>query len=218
MKIYLTAFISLLVITSCNSSKSKEETKQETTNDTVTSVPPVLVADTQVVPADTVVPTGNGWQHIGDLSLGMKASALTELIGKPTSRSKAEEWGADGLMHQDWVYKTKGITLNISSDKSSTGPEVFSITLTSPSTYKTKKNIGIGSTYQEVRDAYSKDIDPTATDKTTITVGSVYGGLFLILRMIRWRRYLLGLLLNKAFSIPLFYYLLFILTVFTFLS
>lgn len=165
-----------MVITSCNSNKSNTETKLETSKDTVTTTVLVPVRDTLVTTTDTVAPTGNGWEKIGDLSLGMKASKLTELIGKPTSRSRAEEWGADGLTHQDWVYKTKGISLNISSDKYS-GPEVFSITITSPCAYKTKMNVGIGSSYQEVRDAYSKDIDPTATDKTTITVGSVYGGI-----------------------------------------
>jgi hypothetical protein len=35
----------------------------------------------------------------------------------------------------------------------------------------------IGSSYAEVQEAYKKDIDPEATDKTQITVGSVYGGI-----------------------------------------
>ena len=54
---------------------------------------------------------------------------------------------------------------------------VFSITITSPCGFRTKKNMGIGSTYKEVMAAYENDIDKSFTDKNSITVGSVYGGI-----------------------------------------
>jgi len=99
-----------------------------------------------------------------------------KLLGEPASKSKAVEWGADGLMHQDWIYKSKGITVNM--DKSKEGTQtIFSITVSSPCTFKTRKNMGIGSTYKEVMAAYEKKIDKTASDNKTITVGSVYGGI-----------------------------------------
>lgn len=95
----------------------------------------------------------------------------------PDSRSKAIEWAADGLLHEDWGWKSSGLVLNMSSDKTNIDStlSIYSITAIAPCFFKTKAGIGIGSSYAEVQAAYKKDIDPEATDKTQITVGSVYG-------------------------------------------
>ena len=114
---------------------------------------------------------------VGELSLGLSQTTITGLLGQPDSKSKAEKWDADGLMHQDWFYKSKGITLNMEGEKNQAELSIFSITITDPCGYKTKKNMGIGSTYKEVMAAYENDIDKSFTDKTSITVGSVYGGI-----------------------------------------
>ena len=75
---------------------------------------------------------------------------------------------------------------------------IFSITITKPCTFKTKRNIGIGSTYKEVMAAYEKEIDKSATDNKTITVGSVYGGIiFHLVKMIKQILFLLERLQNK---------------------
>jgi hypothetical protein len=175
MKIYLTGAIIALAISACNSGKSKEET-EPVKEDTAVMMRPGQNSRTAGPNYTDTVP-GNEWEKIGDLSLGMKASNTTELLGQPSSKSKAEEWGADGMMHQDWFYKDKGIALNMASDKDLADQHIFSITITSPCAFKTKKGMGIGSSYAEVMAAYEKEIDRSAIDKTTITVGSVYGGI-----------------------------------------
>jgi hypothetical protein len=52
--------------------------------------------------------------------------------------------------------------------------------------------MGMGSSYAEVETAYKKDIDPEATDKTQITVGSVYGGIIFSFRNDKVSRIFLG--------------------------
>ncbi|MEI2737854.1 MAG: hypothetical protein V9F01_03615 [Chitinophagaceae bacterium] len=172
MKFTFAAACFLLVLASCNSSKSKDDAKPEI-KDTAVNVADSLSGHSPKDSAAGEADLGGA----GDITLGLSAAKITELLGQPESKSKAIEWGADGLMHQDWMYKSKGIALNMSSDKADAGQTVFSITISSPCTLKTKMNMGIGSSYKEVMAAYEKSIDREATDNKTITVGSVYGGI-----------------------------------------
>jgi len=174
MKALLITLTTALFMTGCNSKKSTTETEPMYVKDSS----PVIAADT-AHPA-TINETAKETPDlggVGELSLDLNQAKVIELLGQPVSKSKAEEWGADGLIHQDWVYKDKGISLNMSNEKGQAAQVISSITINSPCTYKTKMNVGIGSTYEEVKAAYDKDIDKENTDNKTITVGSVYGGI-----------------------------------------
>lgn len=165
----------LIVITGFIACKSK--TKVEATPETEKSG-----KDTIVAHPDTAITTGSGKidiESFGDIKLGQHYSEVIKALGKPDSKSKATEWGADGLLHEDWAWTGKGLSLNMSSDKANVDSSLtlFSITAKSPCSFKTKSGAGIGNTYSEVQEAYKRDIDATATDKTQITVGSVYGGI-----------------------------------------
>jgi hypothetical protein len=172
MKILLPAAAIVLLMTSCNSNKSGKEADPVVTTDTT-----VIVQDTSKGSIKDTAAAEPGLGGIGDLALGMRDTKAIALLGEPESKSKAVEWGADGLMHQDWIYTSKGITLNMDNSKGGSTQSVFSITASSPCTWKTKMNMGIGSTYKEVMAAYEKEVDKTASDNKTITVGSVYGGI-----------------------------------------
>ncbi|HEV7780746.1 MAG TPA: hypothetical protein VGO58_05745 [Chitinophagaceae bacterium] len=171
-----TLFILLVtvLISSCNSDKSKEEAKTTDNKDSIGGT----IADTAGHPAlkDTEVPL-NGLDMIDGLILGLVDSKTIEELGQPDSKSKAEEWDADGLIHQDWKYRSKGITLNMSGEKKDATQQIFSITITTPSGLKTSRNIGIGSDYKDVMAAYQKEIDKEASIENMIVVGSVYGGI-----------------------------------------
>jgi hypothetical protein len=160
------------IIMSCNAGKKEEETNSK--KDTVITVVPDTT--NQQLPKNSATSEAD-LVTIGDLSLGLTQSKTIELLEQPDSKGKAEEWGADGLVHQDWVYQTKGITINMDQNINLAEQTIFSIQITKPCNFKTKRNVGIGSTYQEVQVAYEKKIDKTATDNNTITVGSVYGGI-----------------------------------------
>lgn len=164
-----------LLVASCNSNKSKEEAKPITNQDTITGKAPDSANNN--LSKDTTVVKETEWKSIGELSLGLSQPTITGLLGQPDSKSKAEKWDADGLIHQDWLYQSRGIMVNMESDNTHGDPNIFSITITSPCGFRTKKNMGIGSTYKEVMAAYENDIDKSFTDKNSITVGSVYGGI-----------------------------------------
>jgi hypothetical protein len=133
-------------------------------------------------------------ESFGDIKLGQPYLEMQRVLGAPDTKSPAIEWAADGLMHEDWTWKNKGLVLNMSSDKNNVSGTmvIFTITATALCTFKTKAGMGIGSSYSEVRDAYEKDIDPEATDKTQITVGSVYGGIIFNFKNDKAERVFLG--------------------------
>lgn len=175
MSYFLVTISIALLVVSCSSNKAKEEAKTTADKDTIE----VRAADvaSNNLPKDTIVTKDTDLGGVGELSLGFGQTKITGLLGQPDSKSNAQEWGADGLIHQDWFYRSKGIIVNMNGEKSEGELTVFSITISSPCGFKTKKNMGIGSTYKDVMAAYEKDIDKSFTDKKSITVGSVYGGI-----------------------------------------
>jgi hypothetical protein len=121
---------------------------------------------------------------LGTLKLGQSYRLVQETIGPPDSKSKATEWAADGLLHEDWTWKKSGLVMNMSSDKNNKDSTlaIFSITAIAPCDLKTKAGIGIGSSHAEVEAAYKDAIDPYSSNKDMITVGDLYGGIFLTFR------------------------------------
>ena len=175
MKLFLVTVTIAFLIASCNSNNTKEEAKTSENKDTIEVKTVDAVSNN--LPNDTTAAKEIDLGGVGELSLGLGQTKIAGLLGQPESKSKAEGWDADGLIHQDWFYRSKGIILNMNGEKNEGELTVFSITISSPCGFKTKKNMGIGSTYKEVMAAYEKDIDKSFTDKKSITVGSVYGGI-----------------------------------------
>lgn len=171
MKLLL-LLVSLSLILGCNSGKKEEK---KVTEDTTKVSPP---ADNP--PGVDTQPAGKiDIESFGDLKLGQSSNDLLKILGEPEVKSRAVEWAADGLVHQDWVWNKKGLEIGVSyeNEKETTTGKIWAITAFAPCLYKTKAGMGIGNTYAEVENAYKRDIDPEATDKTQITVGSVYGGI-----------------------------------------
>jgi hypothetical protein len=172
MKQYL-LLAGITLFAACNSGK-----KEDTNKEIIDSVTMPLPESTQV----NTAPPGAGKIDIetfGDIKIGQPHVKTITAIGQPDKKSKAEEWAADGQMHQDWTYTSKGLALNMSFAKGSTDTAgyVFSITANSNCAFKTRANMGIGSTYAEVQKVYKRDIDAASTTKDQITVGSIYGGI-----------------------------------------
>ncbi len=172
-------FSSVLLLISCNSGKKDNDGTETKTDGTVTELP----VDTVPPPPDAT--TGKiDIESFGEIKLGLGYSDVLKALGEPDTKSKAQEWGADGLMHEDWNWKDKGLVLNLSSEKSSAEATraVFSITANAPCTFKTRAGMGIGSTAAEVQEAYKRDINPEESSKEQITVGSIYGGIIFTIK------------------------------------
>jgi len=107
---------------------------------------------------------------------------VVKLLGEPEKKSEPAVWGSDGLEHQTWYYSSKGIELDLRKNDENR-QVVYSIKLDKPCTMKTSRSIGIGSTKEEVLNAYREEIDPEEnnSDSQALVAGSVYGGLIFTL-------------------------------------
>ncbi|MFM9329881.1 hypothetical protein [Paenibacillus mesotrionivorans] len=79
---------------------------------------------------------------IGDLKIGQSPNEVKQKLGKPT-----EESISHGIGDPLWIYKEKGLELNL-------GEAVWAIRVNSPFLGKTPRDIGIGSTKIDVATAY----------------------------------------------------------------
>jgi hypothetical protein len=114
-------------------------------------------------------------------------------LGEPEEKSEALVWGADGLEHQTWYYKAKGIELDFIRDEDN-NQTVKSIRISSPCSLKTSRNIGIDSTKKEVLDAYKNEInqEDSSKDLSSIVAGTVYGGVIFHLENDRVSSFFVG--------------------------
>lgn len=118
-------------------------------------------------------------EKIGEFSTGMSEKVLKKKLICDFKRGKEELWGADGLYHQTWDCHAAGISFELSSGRKGGNKIIDRITIMAPSKLKTKRGIQIGSSEQQVIQAYNdvKDVQGTVP-KESFVAGSVYGGLF----------------------------------------
>lgn len=159
----------ILAFTSCKSGDKKDNST--TGADTIATAKPDTAAPPPVSSGKIDI------ESFGDIKIGQAHNETIKALGEPDKKSKAIEWEADGLMHEDWTYDKKGLILNMSAEAGSANKTIFSIRAEAPCAFKTRANMGIGNSYTEVQDAYKRDIDASATNKEQITVGSIYGGI-----------------------------------------
>jgi len=114
-------------------------------------------------------------ETVGNLKIGLKASDLTSILGKPSEKTKNELWGADGEYHQTYKYSKLGVELDMIG-KNESDKVINMITIVSPCNYKTSKGISIGSNYQDVEKAYKDYLNTEFSNKESIVAGSNYGG------------------------------------------
>jgi hypothetical protein len=153
-----------LSVGACNSNSSKEDSKKEDTTKQVVAPPVEGKIDIE---------------SFGDLKIGQHYKETLRVLGDPGHKSKPIEWEADGLMHEDWNYGAKGLMLNMAAeyDKRDSTLAVFTITATPPCAMKTRANMGIGNTIDEVRAAYKRDINNEMSNEEQVVVGEIYGGI-----------------------------------------
>jgi hypothetical protein len=119
-------------------------------------------------------------ESAGFLKNGLLDTKVLELLGKPEEKSKVQMMGYDGENHQTWYYKAKGIELDLIGNTNA--QKVNTITISSPCAFKTKRNIGLGSTKKEVLNAYKNEIDLSGVNPETnlepgrLVAGTIYGG------------------------------------------
>lgn len=110
------------------------------------------------------------------------AETVLRVYGQPENKTAPVVWGSDGLEHQSWSYPSKGLELDFVKDDSGVF-KADAITITHPSTLRTARGIGIGSSRKELMEAYEKEIDPkeVASEPEQIVAGTIYGGVIFTL-------------------------------------
>lgn len=156
---------------SCNPHSDSAATTA--TDTTKASLDTVATAPVQAQSMDVIGTDLLKNEQFGTIKIGHTAAQVKEALGAPDKKGEQAEWEADGEMHQTWIYK--GIEIDMIGKEQT----VNSINITAPSTLKTSKNIGIGSSKAEVETAYAGAIDKTATEEGSedLIAGTVYGGI-----------------------------------------
>jgi hypothetical protein len=120
-------------------------------------------------------------ERIGDFRIGMPEAEVKRKIDFPLRRGKEILEGATGAYVEEWVYPMLGLRLKMSSERKKGPKLIANISITSPSTLRTKRNMHVGSTEQEVIEAYGDTQDEDARSDSeqgkSFVVGSIYGGL-----------------------------------------
>jgi hypothetical protein len=120
-------------------------------------------------------------ERIGDLHIGMSEDRVKQGVACPLKRGKESHSPATGEYVEEWAYSKCGLWLVMSSERRKGKKEINSIRITGPSKLPTKRGIRIGSTEQEVVDAYAgaQDQDALYFSKKgkQFVAGSIYGGL-----------------------------------------
>lgn len=121
-----------------------------------------------------------GKDAMGALQTGLDDADVIRVLGEPERKDGREEEAATGDIVDLWHYPAKGIVLTMVS-KTMTSPQSISgISIDPPCTLATRMGIAIGSTRDEVRDAYGTLEDPEVRGTPErFIVGTLYGGLFL---------------------------------------
>lgn len=104
----------------------------------------------------------------------LDAEGAVRLLGKPAGKS-SEEWAVDGVTYTTW--KWAGVDLITNPDG-----VAHSVTCEAPCALRTKLGIGLGSTADEVRKAYGKQINRRESNAEHLRVGDIYGGIFFDLK------------------------------------
>lgn len=117
-------------------------------------------------------------ESIGGLKLDMVISDFISLLPCNVEKSEPILWAGIGEIIQDWDYAECGVKIQLSTIDEEVPQAVSSITIIAPSELQTIRGIGIGSTEEDVFDAYEDQIDPTVSELgETFVAGSIYGGL-----------------------------------------
>tara|TARA_R110002096_G_scaffold292391_4_gene486944 strand:- start:18295 stop:19329 length:1035 start_codon:yes stop_codon:yes gene_type:complete len=117
-------------------------------------------------------------ESVGPLRLGLsEAGVKSKLPVRPNISAEVLE-EATGSYLQEWDFAGMGVQLDLGTYEPGGAKEVYSITVTSPSTFQTAKGIGIGSTEAEVEGAYADEKSKEDSRSGELFVaGSIYGGL-----------------------------------------
>ena len=161
----------LFIATSCNNVNTNDNTSISTTNDSTLSI--AINNESQLEEIGIQLMKS---ESVGGIQLGLGINQVIKILGNPSEKSNPEIWEADGEYHQNFSYVKDGLDLDFIG-QSESNQSLNMITVTEPCTLKTKRQIGVGSSIEEVNSAYKNEIDAASSNSETIIAGTIYGGI-----------------------------------------
>lgn len=114
--------------------------------------------------------------QVGPILFGTPYSDIVALLGQPERVEKAQYQEYDAKWHMSAVYMSKGISLQLASAEEKGEYLTQEVSVFAPFGGKSAKDIGIGSSEDEIRAAYSDMINMEDSSARVIVLGGVYWG------------------------------------------
>ncbi len=114
-------------------------------------------------------------ETIGNIRIGMTTEEVEKILGKPESVSEWEFWDSDGYEHRYKTYQNEAVQLNFIKEENKK-ETLYLVEISKNCTFKTSRNIGIGSTKSAVFEAYKNEIS-NPNNTSLFIAGTVHGGL-----------------------------------------
>lgn len=117
-------------------------------------------------------------ESFNGLKLDMTIQEFEPLVLCRVEKDEPVLWAGIGEIIQEWNYPDCGVKLQLSTVDPETPQIISSIMVRPPSELETSRGIQIGSTEQEVMEAYADHLDEDySVSGDTLVAGSIYGGL-----------------------------------------
>jgi hypothetical protein len=115
-------------------------------------------------------------ETLGALRLDQSADEVLKVLASEPIKGEEQEWGADGLFHQEWTFETEGITIGMVAETKGGPQTILFLRATAPCIFPTASGVMIGSSKEDVLKAYGSAVNPEESSNQRIVVGSIYGG------------------------------------------
>jgi len=120
-----------------------------------------------------------GAESVGWITGDITVEKVKEKLGEPEEKGERNLWEATGDHVETWTWKSAGVQLDMTApDMTSPVNDIYSVTVFAPFDGKTSRGVGIGSSAEEVREAYEGMIEEGTSREDLIIAGSIYGGAF----------------------------------------
>jgi hypothetical protein len=120
-------------------------------------------------------------EALGPVTLGLPERDVRRLVGEPKRRGARTLEGATGLYVETWGFPS-GLSIRMSAEGEAGPWRVGDVLARRPSTFRTRRGVGIGASAAMVRARYAGQIDEASSGADRLVAGSVYGGLIFELR------------------------------------
>ncbi len=115
-------------------------------------------------------------ENLGALRIGQSPHDISKILPSKPVKGEEQEWGADGLFHQEWSFINEGITIGMVAETKGGAQTVFYLRAKAPCALATAGGIRIGSSKSDVLKAYGNAVNSEESLHNKIVVGSIYGG------------------------------------------